>query len=225
MSSQAEAFRYVSVAVIDDHDAIHAGIQSWCARAQPPVQVVGSYSAVDEFFAGHTVGGGRLDVVVVDLELQSRRPEFSAVEQVAAAGHRVVVHSHLTADEVILKCLDLGAVSYIAKVEGKDHLLDAIRAAADDTAYVGPRMASAINNDRRFGRPNLTAREREVLLAWFQTESKDLVGQRLFISPGSVKTHLQRVRAKYAAVGRAAPTKAALVARAVQDGVISAEDL
>jgi hypothetical protein len=33
------------------------------------------------------------------------------------------------------------------------------------------------------------------------------------------------VRAKYAAVGRAATTKAALVAREIQDGIIDVDDL
>jgi DNA-binding CsgD family transcriptional regulator len=74
-------------------------------------------------------------------------------------------------------------------------------------------------------RPNLTEREREVLVAWFQTESKELVARRLFLSPSTVRTHLQRIRAKYAAVGRPALTKAALVARAIQDGLISVEEL
>jgi len=68
-------------------------------------------------------------------------------------------------------------------------------------------------------------REREVLVAWFQTESKELVGQRLYISPATVRTHLQRIRIKYAAAGRPATTKAALVARAIQDGMISVDDL
>lgn len=56
-------------------------------------------------------------------------------------------------------------------------------------------------------------------------ESKDLVTCRLNIAPATVRTHLQRVRVKYAAAGRPAPTKAALVARAVQDGIISIDDL
>lgn len=124
-----------------------------------------------------------------------------------------------------MKCLDLGVMSYIAKSEGRDHLLDAIRDAAADTPHVGPVMASAINNDRRHGRPKLSPREQEVLLAWFRTESKDQVARQLFMSPGSVKTYLQRVRAKYASVGRPAPTKAALVARALQDGIINVDDL
>ncbi|TDO10455.1 DNA-binding NarL/FixJ family response regulator [Mycobacterium sp. BK086] len=225
MSSPAETAPAIRVAVIDDHDAIHAGIQTWCQQAYPPVHVVATYAAVDEFVAERGGNVGDLDVVLLDLELQSRRPDFSAVERIAATGFRVIVFSHIESDEAILRTLDIGATAYVAKAEGKDHLLEAIRAAARDIPYVGPRMASAINNDRRLGRPDLTEREQQVLLSWFQTESKELVGHQLFISPGSVKTYLQRVRAKYAAVGRSAPTKAALVARAVQDGIISIEEL
>jgi hypothetical protein len=43
--------------------------------------------------------------------------------------------------------------------------------------------------------------------------------------PTTVHTHLQRVRAKFAAVGRRASTEAALVARALQDGMINVDDL
>ena len=64
-----------------------------------------------------------------------------------------------------------------------------------------------------------------MLKAWFQTESKDIVAKRLHLAPTTVRTHLQRVRAKYAAAGRPAATKAQLVARAVQDGILSVEDL
>jgi DNA-binding CsgD family transcriptional regulator len=86
-------------------------------------------------------------------------------------------------------------------------------------------MAAAMFADQDAGRPSLTSREMEILIAWFQTESKDLVAQKLFISPSTVRTHLQRIRAKYAAVGRQAQTKSALVARAIQDGIIAVDDL
>jgi DNA-binding NarL/FixJ family response regulator len=162
---------------------------------------------------------------MLDLELSSRRPDFSNVERLSGVGHRVIVYSHIVHEEVILKYLDMGAYSYIAKPEGRKHLIEAIRAAAADLSFVGPQMANALSNDSRVGRPRLTKREREVLIAWFQTESKELVAQRLFISASSVRTHLQRVRVKYASVGRPAPTKAASVARAVQDGLLSIDEL
>jgi DNA-binding CsgD family transcriptional regulator len=74
-------------------------------------------------------------------------------------------------------------------------------------------------------RPALSSRESEVLLAWIASDSKLEVSRRLYISLGTVNTHLARIRDKYAAVGRPAPTKAALVARALQDGLIDIEDL
>jgi DNA-binding CsgD family transcriptional regulator len=86
-------------------------------------------------------------------------------------------------------------------------------------------MAKALLDDTTVGRVQLSDREKEVLVAWFQTESKELVGKRLYIAPTTVRTHLQRARAKYAAVGRPAPTKSALLARAIEDGILSLNDL
>jgi DNA-binding CsgD family transcriptional regulator len=74
-------------------------------------------------------------------------------------------------------------------------------------------------------RPELAPREREVLLAWILCDNKNDVASQLEISATTVRTHLQRIRDKYAAVGRAAPTKAALLARAIQDGLIDVNDL
>lgn len=74
-------------------------------------------------------------------------------------------------------------------------------------------------------RPSLTAREVQVLRTWLMVDSKPAVAQELFISLGTVNTHLTRIRAKYAELGRTAPTKAALVARAVQDGIVRLDEL
>jgi DNA-binding NarL/FixJ family response regulator len=223
MTTSAE--RRPSICIIDDHDVVHAGIRSWCSEATPPVDVLASYVAVDAFLADHPVPADDVDVVVLDLELSSREPTFDALERIVGTGHKVIVYSHIDQGEVILRCLDLGALSYLVKSEGQRHLLDAIRSACTDTLFVSPRMAGAMCQDDGDGRPRLGRRETEVLIAWFQTESKSLVGRQLHIEATTVRTHLQRIRAKYAAVGRPAPTKAALVARAVQDGLISINDL
>ncbi|MDN5757437.1 MAG: LuxR C-terminal-related transcriptional regulator [Tomitella sp.] len=72
--------------------------------------------------------------------------------------------------------------------------------------------------------PSLSAREVEVLIEWFRSDSKSDAAARLFISLGTLNTHLARVRTKYARVGRTAPTKAALVVRALQDGLVALDD-
>ncbi|MGU3436236.1 LuxR C-terminal-related transcriptional regulator [Actinomycetes bacterium M1A6_2h] len=72
--------------------------------------------------------------------------------------------------------------------------------------------------DPALPRPTLSAREIEVMLAWFRSDSKAVAAHQLFISIGTINTHIARIRGKYSAVGRAAPTKAALFVRALQDG-------
>ena len=215
-----------TVAVVDGHDAIHAAVELWCAEAQPPIRFGGNYFSAEQFPEEHPKAAtSRVGVVVLELELRRHHVDFAALDRIVGHRHRVIVYSHITTDEVILSALDIGAVTYLAKSERKEHLIDAIRAAGSDTPYVGPRMAGAMLNDSAVGRPNLAPREKEVLIAWFRTESKDLVARQLQIAPTTVRTHLQRVRAKYAAAGRPATTKAALVARAIQDGIVSVDDM
>jgi DNA-binding NarL/FixJ family response regulator len=187
--------------------------------------LVGNFNHPSDFVARYPDVPNDVDVVLLDLQIDGNRPDFHTLSRLADAGQRVIVYSHLTANEVILTCLDLGAVTYLVKSEGKRHLIDAIHAAKTETSYLGPRMANALLNDQASGRVRLSDREKEVLIAWFQTESKELVGRRLYIAPTTVRTHLQRARAKYASMGREAPTKSALLARAIEDGILSLNDL
>lgn len=73
-------------------------------------------------------------------------------------------------------------------------------------------------------RARLSAREVEVLVAWLHSESKEEAAKSLFLGATTVSTHISRIRAKYNAVGRPAPSKAALFVRAIQDGYVELSD-
>ncbi|MFD3702144.1 LuxR C-terminal-related transcriptional regulator [Nocardia sp. NPDC058658] len=215
----------MAVAVVDDHAVVHAGIAGWCAAADPPIQLVGKYQTPAEFIADPTANPSNIAAVVLDLQFGDQYADLSAPAILCEKGFRVVIFSHYIRSDIVLDCLDMGAVTYLSKLEGEHHLVAALHAAAADRPYLSPTMAQAMTEDTRPSRPALSPREREVLLAWFQTESKALVAQRLYISTGTVNTHLERIRTKYAQAGRPASTKAALVARAIQDGLVDPNDL
>jgi DNA-binding NarL/FixJ family response regulator len=215
----------ISIVVVDAQDVVHAGIEAWLSQAYPPIKIVDNFSQPAAFLSAYPTATPDVDIVLCALQYEGPRPDFDSLRRMCDAGHRVIVYSYLVGDEVILTSLDAGAMAYVSKLESGHELRQAIYSARSDTPYIAPRMARALLNDRTVGRPHLSQREREVLVAWFQTENKDLVAQRLRIEASTVRTHLQRVRAKYAAVGRPAPTKAALIAKAIQDGILSAEDL
>jgi DNA-binding NarL/FixJ family response regulator len=223
---ESEPIGATSVAVVDEHDAIHAAVELWCHQAQPRIGFAGNYFSAEQFLTDHpSPSESGVGPVVLELHAHGSGVDFTVLDRIVSRQHRVIVYSHNATGEVILTALERGAVTYLTKSESKDHLIDAIRAAGTDMPYVGPRMAVAMLNDCKLGRANLAPREKEVLIAWFRTESKDLVARQLQIAPTTVRTHLQRVRAKYAAVGRPANTKAALVARAIQDGIVNVDDI
>ncbi|GAA1397313.1 response regulator transcription factor [Pseudonocardia kongjuensis] len=212
----------VTAVIVDDHPAIVEGVSGWCAAADPPITVLAAGPGPE---IASTGPGAAADVVVLDLFLGGPVPDLAVLRGLVEAGRNVVVYSQDETPETVLGCVDLGASSYLAKSEGAGHLVAAVHAAARGASYTGPMLGGVLAGDRRPERPVLSVRERQVLLAWFESESKTLVAHRLHLSVKTVDTYIARVRAKYADAGRPAPSKAALVARALQDGLVELGEL
>lgn len=219
-----DGVRSTSVVVVGNQRVVYAGVEAWLRHSRPHTKIVGRFTSPEAFASHHPTGAPDL-VVLFDLACDGGGPDLDALRQICDAGHRVVVYTCSVNDDVESAVLNAGAVSCIAKHEPEQVLADAIDTAGRGGPHAAPRMAQTLHGSGRKARPQLTQRERQVLIAWFQTENKNAVAQRLYIEPSTVATHLQRVRAKYAAVGRPAPTKAALVARAIQDDILSVDDL
>lgn len=78
---------------------------------------------------------------------------------------------------------------------------------------------------RRRPRPRLGVRESAALLAWLRHDSKRAAAAEIYVTESTISTHIKRIRGKYAAVGRPATTKAAMLARAIQDGLLDLDEL
>lgn len=88
----------------------------------------------------------------------------------------------------------------------------------------GSALAVVLPAHEQYVRPALTQREIQVLRAWIMSDSKVDAAQNLMLSIGSVNTYLTRIRSKYQQVGRDAPTKASLLVRALQDGIVRSDE-
>ncbi|PRX47190.1 LuxR family two component transcriptional regulator [Prauserella shujinwangii] len=214
--------RQITAVIVDDHAAIAAGVRAWCERATPPIDLVDAEGRLAWVWTGR---GAAADVVIFDLELVPGRPDFGALRRLVDHGRRVVVYSQHADNATAIKCVDLGALAYLTKREGADHLVPAIRDAAAGRPYTAPSLSGALMSDNAPDRPRLSTRETEVLRAWFASSSKELVARKLDITVKTVDTHIARVRVKYANAGRAARTKSDLVSRALEDGLITLAEL
>jgi DNA-binding NarL/FixJ family response regulator len=206
----------VTVAIIEDHPVVAEGVASWI-RSDPGQRVRLVYVARD--LTGVVAAPPPADVLILDLEL-SGELVTEQIPALVAAGYRVVAFSGHSDPVIVMETLDNGAYAYVSKEEGRDHLVEAVLAAAADRPYVTRSQARAMLADQRAARPALSQQERQALLLWFQGMSKASVGRRMAVSENTVRQYISRARAKYAATGRTAPSKDALLARAIEDGVI-----
>jgi two-component system nitrate/nitrite response regulator NarL len=210
----------VTVAIIEDHPVVTEGVASWI-RSDPGQRAQLVQTARDLTGLGAVP---RADVVILDLELDGELVT-ARIPGLVAAGYRVVAFSGHTDPAIVMETLDSGAHAYVSKDEGRDHLVEAVLAAAADRPYVTRSQARAMLDDQRPARPTLSEQERQALLLWFQGMSKASVGRRMAISENTVRQYISRARAKYAATGRTAASKDALLARAIEDGVIKPAEI
>lgn len=206
----------VTVAIIEDHPVVTEGVASWL-RSDPGQRVRLVQTARD--LTGLNTGAPSAAVVILDLELDGELVT-TRIPGLVTAGYRVVAFSGHSDPAIVMETLDNGAHAYVSKEEGRDHLVEAVLAAAADRPYVTRSQARAILADQRLARPALSQQEQQALLLWFQGMSKASVGRRMSISENTVRQYISRARAKYAATGRSAASKDALLARAIEDGVI-----
>jgi two-component system nitrate/nitrite response regulator NarL len=210
----------VKAVIVEDHPVVTEGVASWI-RSDPGQRVQLVQTARD---LSGLQAAPPADVIILDLEL-SGELVTAQIPGLVAAGYRVVAFSGHTEPAIVMETLDSGAHAYVSKDEGRDHLVEAVLAAAADRPYVTRSQAKAMLADQRPARPALSQQEQQALLLWFQGMSKASVGRRMSISENTVRQYINRARAKYAATGRAAPSKDALLARAIEDGVIKAGEI
>jgi DNA-binding NarL/FixJ family response regulator len=222
MAADPIATETITAVIVDDHVAVSAGVRQWCEQAVPPIGVIDAGARLADVWTGP---GADADVVVFDLELVPGNPDFGELRRLVDSGRRVVVYSQHLDNATVIKCIDLGALAYLTKREGPEHLVLAIRAAAQGESYTPPSLSGALVADDDTQRPQLSQREMQVLRAWFASSSKELVAAKLHITVKTVDTYIARVRVKYANVGRPARTKSELVSRALDDGIITLAEL
>lgn len=214
--------RPITAVIVEDHSVVTVGVRYWCSQAEPPIDLIDAGARLANVWTGP---GATADVVIFDLQLQTDQQEFAELRRLVDSGRRVVVYSQDAHNATAVRCVKLGALAYVTKREGEEHLVAAVRAAAAGSAYTPPSLSGALVVDDDPDRPRLAPMEIAALRAWFASSSKHMAATMLGISAKTVDTYIERVRIRYADVGRPAPTKSDLVARALEDGLITLSEL
>ncbi len=197
-----------TVMVVDDHHLVRAGLAS-LIDATEDLRVLAQAS--DGQAAVDLVQTVRPDVVLMDLSM----PVMDGVQATrlllrAAPATRIVILTSFTDPDRVADALVAGAVGYLLKDCDPRDLLAAVRSAALGHTPLDPRIAGVLLPRPAPSRPDLSARELEVLALVGRGLANKQIGRALGISERTVKAHLGNV---FRRIGVADRTSAALWAR------------
>jgi DNA-binding NarL/FixJ family response regulator len=199
----------------DDHPAILDAVARFLEEVEG-VELVGR--AADGARALQLIAELTPDVAVLDI----RMPDVGGIEiarRLTEGGSKTAVILYTGASEraVLLEGLDAGARGFLLKEAPLDDLARAIRIVAGGGTYVDAALAGVLAGPQAAERLyTLTKREREVLRLLADGMRNEEVGQRLSISPLTVRTHVKNAMTKLEA-----DTRTQAVARALRESLIT----
>jgi DNA-binding NarL/FixJ family response regulator len=192
----------IRVLIADDQSMVRAGFRMLLA-GEEDIDVVAEarngLEAVEK--------AARFDPTVVLMDI--RMPDLDGLEatrRIIAADDdaRILILTTFGLDEYIYEALSAGASGFVLKDDPPEQLIAAVRTVAAGDALLSPAVTKrVIRQFARTPRPeppkemdDLTARERDILQLIVGGLSNAEIGEQLYISETTVKTHVTHILQK-----------------------------
>jgi len=197
----------IRVLIADDHAILRKGIRALLGT-EPDIEVVGETADGLETIA--QAEALRPDVILMDLVM----PRMDGVAATRAIRERwpqvqIIALTSFKDKDMVQDALRAGAISYLLKDVSVDELAEAIRAAHAGRPTLAPEAALALIEAARAPEEgpepgyDLTPREREVLALMVEGLNNPQIGERLFISVTTGRSHVSRIFSKLGVSNRA----------------------
>ncbi|MCU0549954.1 MAG: response regulator transcription factor [Leptolyngbya sp. Prado105] len=211
----------IRVVLIEDHDLTRIGIRA-LLQEQSYIKIVGEardarsgLKAIETFQPDVAI----VDIGLPDMngvELTQRLRAIQSDDDTAKT--RVLIMTMQDNEEIVLAAFAAGADSYCMKDVNRDRLVEALEVTAGGNAWIDPTIARIVLHQvqttgaslagtsetvvinrlseeeaKSMSQYPITERERDVLLLIVDGCSNAEIAQRLYITVGTVKTHVRNI--------------------------------
>ena len=210
----------IKVVIADDHSLVRQGLRRYLELAGD-IEIVGEASTGAEVIA--EVERQTPDVALLDI----RMPDMDGLEAAATIGGKfpdvgVIMLTAYDDRQFVVDAVRAGAKGYVLKARDAEHLTQTVRLVAAGNLVIDPNLVVVLADELSTAKERdrkaemLTGREVEILqlLAMGHT-NRDIAG-KLFISPDTVKTHLEHIYQKLGATDRTAAVAEAMRRRLIE---------
>jgi two-component system, NarL family, response regulator len=189
----------ITLLIADDHPVVREGLVA-IFRTQKDIHVVGEASDGEE--TCELCGRLFPDVLLLDLRMPKKNG-LQVIEELTARKApkpRILVMTTYESGEDIRRVLKAGAKGYLVKGTPPEQIRESVRRVAGGERLVPAAIASKLAES--LAHPELSERELQVLYQMADGRSNKEIGQALYISENTVKSHVKVILTKLDAMGR-----------------------
>ncbi|MEO6280563.1 response regulator transcription factor [Roseateles sp.] len=195
--SAAEPANRVRVLIADDHALVREGLRK-VLELDDAIQLAGEAASASETLSRLQQGG--VDLVLLDL-LMPGCTDVDLIERIVKAHPKlpVLVLTMHADPHIARRALEAGARGYLTKDISTELLIEAVHQVAAGRSYVDPTLSAAlIRPQAELPQPleQLSARERQVLIALVQGRALIDIAVELNVAPNTVSTYKSRLMEK-----------------------------
>lgn len=185
----------INVLIVDDHQLFAEGIKN-ILIASGKVNIVNVFNSGKILIDFLSQQNEQVDVILLDLQM----PDFDGVDTfklIDPLENKVIILSTFFNPGIVTKMLKKGASSYIAKNEHPNELINAVMEVHDKGYYLNDTLMEILNQNIEVKlnqeEPNISDREKEILLLICKGLTNAEIGKVLFISKRTVDGHRARI--------------------------------
>ena len=192
----------IRLLLVDDHELIRSGLGA-VIDMEDDMNVVGTAGSVSEAVAAFESLAP--DVVVADLQLQDGTG-LDIVRTIRKTSNTtgIIVLTMHSGDDQIFAAMQAGASGFVGKDAPSSEVIKAARHAhVSPRAFVCAGLVGAMMRRASGESTNLTEREHDVLLLLADGLGASAIGEKLYLSESTAKSHIARIYQKLGAANRA----------------------
>lgn len=193
----------IRVIIADDRTDIREGLRQ-ILTSDSSIDVVAEAASGTEAIAA--IREYAPDVALVDIQM----PSLDGLEVARIAGAdptittKIIIVTTFDVDEYVYRALQYGAAGFILKRSRPPLLIEAVHAAASGERLISPSVTLRLLQQMTVMKPKtalttsppLTEREIEIAGEVATGKTNAEIGDSLYISPGTVKTHIATIQRK-----------------------------